>query len=120
MIFTDARLWLTKHNMQFNELETSIINITRSSNIAYAAPVSIGVASINLNSPCKLLGITVDNKLSFQTHIQNICKKPAGKLLLMRQLKLVGMDREGLQVFCVGNIRSLMNYVGCTVVYANQ
>ena len=42
--------------------------------------VKIGAALINSSKYEKVLGVKIDNKLTFDEHITSICKKASGKL----------------------------------------
>ena len=58
----------------------------------------------------KFLGIFIDNKLSFNSHVNSLVSKCNARLFLMRKLKTFGLNNDGLKTFYVSNIRSVMSY----------
>ena len=58
----------------------------------------------------KFLRIIVDNHLTFIDHVEHLVKKCNSKLFLMRQLRKVGMDKNGLKTYYCTNIRSVLAY----------
>ena len=58
----------------------------------------------------KFLGVIVDSKLTFSSHIDYIISKCSQRLYLMKLLKSMGMDREGLKTFYTTNIKSVIAY----------
>jgi hypothetical protein len=61
-------------------------------------------------SSVKFLGAFVDQKLNFNKHIDCLISKCNTRLFLMRKLKLIGLNVEGLKIFYTTNIRSIMRY----------
>ena len=47
----------------------------------------------------KLLGVTLDNKLNFDTHISNFCKKAAAQLNVLKRLRsFIGFEQKKVLV----------------------
>jgi hypothetical protein len=61
----------------------------------------------------KFLGVSIDNKLSFTDHVQQLVSKCNSRLYFMRLLKRQGLNREGLKTFYLSNIRTLLTYASC-------
>lgn len=52
----------------------------------------------------------IDNKLSFNKHVDFLVTKCSSRLFLMRNLKTVGLDEQGLLTVYLTNIRSVLCY----------
>ena len=48
--------------------------------------INIGDNSIENRVEEKLLGVTIDNKLTFETHITKLCKKAGNKLFALSRM----------------------------------
>ncbi len=48
--------------------------------------INIGDSSIENRDEEKLLGVTIDNKLTFETHITKLCKKAGDKLFALSRM----------------------------------
>ena len=66
--------------------------------------------SIKPTECTKFLGVHIDNHLSFSNHVDHIISKCSSRIYLLRQLKILGMNAEGLKTFYCSNIRSLLSY----------
>ena len=56
--------------------------------------IFIGKNKLKVLNSAKLLGITIDNKLNFVSHISNLCKEPQVKSLLSDGFVLVLIQRK--------------------------
>ena len=56
----------------------------------------------------KIFGITIDERLSFSKHVDNLIARCNSRLYLLKQPKVISMDSEGLNQFSVANIRSIL------------
>ena len=51
--------------------------------------------AIKSEETVKLLGVTLDNKLNFDTHISNLCKKAATQLNVLKRLRsFIGFEQK--------------------------
>ena len=66
--------------------------------------------SIFPSKEVKFLGVTLDDHLTFSSHVDNIVSSCNSKLYLLRQLKKLGMNSDGLKRFFTANIRSIISY----------
>ena len=67
--------WFTDNLMKANPEKPYLL-----SNSAPEIPINVGGMTIS-NSKCKkLLGIHIDNKLTFESHVRSLCKKASQKL----------------------------------------
>ena len=65
------------------------------------ATVNISGSFIEESEEEKLLGVTLDKKLKFKTHVNNLCKKASQKLhALARVLRFIESQRINNDLFC--------------------
>ena len=107
-----ANTWSEQNNMILNSSKTVILNVAFTDKPAMHFDVNYGDDD-NFLSPSehtKFLGVVVDNTLTFSNHVDYIISKCSQRLYLMRLLKRMGMDSEGLKTFYVANIKSVVAY----------
>jgi hypothetical protein len=76
--------WEDKWQMKFHPDKCSILRITRSKTpLMYNYQLHGHVLKSETNS--KYLGVTIDNKLCWNTHISNICRKANSSLAFLRR-----------------------------------
>ena len=63
--------------------------ISRSTFIGPLPALRYGTKTIELKSSSKCLGLTIDNKLSWQDHIRNVCILFNKKLAVLKQIKFL-------------------------------
>ena len=102
--------WSAKNNMLLNTDKTTIINFCLSNRKKNDDTVTFDPNPITTSESVKFLGVLVDNRLTFIYHVENLVKKCNSKLFLMRQLRKVGMNQDGLKAFYCINIRSILAY----------
>ena len=107
-----ANTWSEQNNMILNSSKTVILNVAFTDKPAMHLDVTYGNDNIFLSPSehTKFLGVVVDNKLTFSNHVDYIISKCSQRLYLMRLLKRMGMDSEGLKTFYVANIKSVITY----------
>ena len=74
--------WCVKNHMKANPDKCNLIFDKKNSNLK----VNLGEISIPSNDTTKLLGVTIDNKLSFDPHVTNLCKKVSQKLSALSRI----------------------------------
>ena len=73
--------WFPENQMKLNEDKCHFILFGASKE---RANIHVGEAQIKESDEEKLLGITLDKKLSFKNHVKTLCKKASQKLHLLR------------------------------------
>ncbi|XP_026327877.1 uncharacterized protein LOC113236103 [Hyposmocoma kahamanoa] len=69
-----VRGWGIENKLQFAPHNTSAMVITRK--LKFDAPqLSMGGISIGMSKEIKILGATVDHRLTYNTHVANVCRK---------------------------------------------
>ena len=59
---------------------------------------------------CKLLGMTINNKLTWNSHIDEVVKKVSKRIYYLIQLKRANIPLKDLVLFYVTCIRSVIDY----------
>ena len=97
--------------MILNTDKTVVMNTCLNYRQSYDDDLPVVEGAMVSPSPCtKFLGVSIDNKLSFNAHVDAIVSKCNARLFLMRKLKANGLNNEGLRTFYRSNIRSLICY----------
>ncbi|XP_047028061.1 uncharacterized protein LOC124636164 [Helicoverpa zea] len=69
-----VRGWGIRNKLKFAPHKTCAMVVTRK--LKYDVPLlSMGGVAIGMSEEIKILGLTVDHKLTFNTHVANVCKK---------------------------------------------
>ncbi|XP_028042598.1 uncharacterized protein LOC114252301 [Bombyx mandarina] len=69
-----AQEWGFRNKLKFAAHKTNAITITRK--LKYDTPrLSVAGVSIEMAKEIKILGVTVDDKLTFNSHVSNVCRK---------------------------------------------
>ena len=81
--------------------------------------ILIGDEEITGSKPVKLLGISIDNKLSFNEHVANICKKANQKLHALARIAKY-LDPKKLKIIMKTFIESQFNYCPLTWMFHSR
>ena len=101
--------WALNNNMLINAEKTQIVHLSLSEP-KYIPSFTMNGKQLQSTSNAKLLGVTIDAKLSFSKHIQDTCEGLAGRMYGMRELKRLGLNSQGLTLYYTANIRSVLTY----------
>ena len=72
--------WCDTKGLNISALKTKIVMFTWNRNWTMR-PISVGGNTITLSKTVKLLGVTLDNKLNYNTHIDNVTQKATAALM---------------------------------------
>ena len=81
-----ATSWMEENNTIANPDKFKAIIITKDTQQTENYELNFKGKSISLSAKVDLLGITIDNKLSFEFHISEICRKAGGQLNALERL----------------------------------
>ena len=76
--------WFYDNYMKLNEDKCHLI--TLGTNHADVISIKIGSSTIHESNQEKLLGVIIENKLTFEDHIRNLCKKVSNKLYALSRI----------------------------------
>ena len=97
----EAINWLTENSMLANPDKFKGIILHKTHNIINQ-PIKIQKEIIKSEENVKSLGVTIDNKLNYKTHISKLCKTASAKLnALRRNSKYLNFDQRKFFVTCI-------------------
>lgn len=108
-----ASEWANRHALKFNTTKSSATIFTRK--LQFTLPtICLYNKPIPITQTFKYLGITIDNKLNFNTHIKNIIAKCENFLKHLSRMATCswGMGSEALQSIYKGAIEPMATYNG--------
>jgi hypothetical protein len=105
-----TKVWAQDNSMLLNMAKTVIMNTSLSHRHVYDKGVDIDGCVTSPSLEVRFLGVIIDSKLTFTSHVSNIVRKCNSKLFLMRQLKGLGLSSKGLNTFYCSNVRSIITY----------
>ena len=106
--------WFKSNEMIVNPDKFQAIIIKKSYKMADSYSLNINGETINSESSVKLLGVEIDNKLSFEKHISTLCKKAGNQLnAISRIQKYMGFKEK--EVLLNSFVYSNFNY--CPLVW---
>ena len=79
----------------------------------------VGDAQIEESDDEKLLGITLDKKLSFKKHVQTLCKKASQKLHALIRISIL-MEPKKLKLLMKTVVKSQFNYCSLIWMFHNR
>ena len=106
--------WFKNNGMTANADKFQAIFINRCGRYKDLQKVSINNKEIQSKSSVESLGINIDNKLNFKSHINILCKKAAGQLNAISRIGN-GIGKEAKKVLIQSFILSNFNY--CPLVW---
>ena len=107
--------WATVNNMVFNVKKTKEIVFHFGEDQNNFPSAAIGDDIIEQVPQAKVLGVTIQSDLKWNSHITNIIKKANKRLYLLRLCKRAGVRQNELLCIYTSLIRSLLEY--CAVVW---
>ena len=89
--------WFDDNDMSVNAEKFKCIAMDRKGNI----PITISVQGISISSSdnVKVLGVTLDSDLSFNTHIANICAKASNQINTLKRLSPLLNECNRIEIY---------------------
>ena len=94
--------WFDKNQTTANADKFQSILLSRGSTSDFL--VNVGGHSIPPNNTLKMLGVTLDDKLNFKTHIRNVCQKASRQINALKRISKFSkwtMPNACIQIICV-------------------
>ena len=88
--FSALTLWFLYNDMQLNPSKTeamAIGTLPQLRKIDTAKPIDISGVSVQLAEEVKIVGVTIDSRLSFDNHITNICSSANHHIRALRHIR---------------------------------
>ena len=99
--------WFCDNYMELNEDKYHLITI--GTNHADAVSIKICSSTIHESNQEELLGVIIDNKLTFEDHIRNLCKMVSNKLYVLSRISHI-LDQYKLRTLMRAFIFSHFQY----------
>ena len=99
--------WFSDNYMKLNEDKCHLLTFGNMSSDSVS--VKIGSSTIANSTEEKLLGVTLDSKLTFEQHVSNLCQKVSNKLYALSRIAHY-MDQAKLRMLMTSFINSQFQY----------
>ena len=109
--------WSKKWKLNLNAGKSEVSFFTRSTKLANHTPsIVVDGTQIDLSPTPRLLGVILDQKLTFNAHIEKIGKKAADKLKMLAAISNTewGWRKQVLRRCYMAHFRSMFEYAGCS------
>ena len=106
--------WSLANRLTINANKSHCLLISNRQIPGNMPPILLGGEQLNMEKTVKLLGVTIDNRLKFSDHINNICSKVSKSIGVMYKLKHV-VTASTLKSLYYALIFPYLNY--CVVVW---
>ena len=107
---SDFYQWSLRNNMTLNPSKCHCMFISFSKNIADQRPLFIGDECLNSVQKAKILGITVQSDLKWDSHISDLLCRANKKLFMLRILKTYRLPFCDVVTIYKGYIRPILDY----------
>ena len=104
--------WFKSNYLQANPGKFQFIYISRSGNAGLT--VRVDDTQITSESSVKLLGVTIDDDMSFKTHVSSLCKKASGQMKALSRLSSMLSVQSKQDIY---NSFIMSNFMYCTTVW---
>ena len=108
-----AMQWFESNNMKANADKFQLMFLNRH-NAYLDKPLQINMCTIKASSNITILGVEIDNKLNFESHINEICNKTSKQINALKRMKHF-LDRTCKNIIYNSYISSNFNY--CPIVW---
>ena len=104
--------WCSNHHLELNVTKTKELIIDFRPDSGPLTPVSIDNDTVEVVDNFKYLGVTLDSKLDFKLHVQNVQKKGQQRLHVLRRLRSFHLNSKLLQNLYRSIIEPILIYCG--------
>ena len=108
--------WSGNNLFQLNREKTKELVISFSHASLQFPPVTMDGGSIAVTEKAKLLGVIINNSLTWNDHVEELVKNAGQKLYFLTQLKRARVTPQDLVAFYCACVRSLLDYA-CAVFH---
>ena len=97
-----AANWASEQELQFSSTKTEIVQFTHKRNLDLGS-LSMNGSKLELSKEARLLGVTMDSKLTWKPHITRITRKATTALIQCRQIvgKMWGIKPSMMKWMCM-------------------
>ena len=109
-------VWSRNNMFLLNREKTKDLVISYSRSPPHFLPITMDGGLIEVTEKAKLLGVTINNRLTWNDHIDNLVKKARRKLYVLVQLKRAQVSTQDLVAYYCACVRSSLDYA-CPVFH---
>lgn len=102
--------WARLHKMRLNPKKTTELRITFKRSKQDWSPTTIDGETINPVKEAKLLGFTINDKLTWEHHIEKVIKKSNQRIHFVKAMLRARFPKSDIVKFFCASIRSLLEY----------
>lgn len=102
--------WCDDSYLQLNVSKTKDMILDFRKNPPVTTPTFLKGTAVEVVSQYKYLGTILDNKLSFETNSDAICRKANQRLFYLRKLRCFNVDKKLLKMFYSSFIESILTF----------
>ena len=104
--------WCVESGLKLSTLKTHSVMFTWRRNWNFSKPLKVNDTVIEMKDSTKFLGVILDSKLTWNTHIENQCKKAKGILMQCRRAigPLWGFTPKTMKWIYTAVVRPLLTY----------
>ena len=117
-IVDEMSLWSQNNKMKLNEEKCKELRISFSKVPRDFNPILVNDKCVEVVESCKLLGMTINNKLTWNLHIDEVVKNVSKRIYYLIQLKRANIPLKDLVLFYVTCIRSFIDYSIPVIYYS--
>lgn len=116
-----VRQWGVMNKLKFAVHKTKAMLVTKK--LKYDTPLlRMGGVDIAMSKEIKILGVTIDNGLTFASHVNNVSKKA---LAVYKQLAHAaktswGLHSEIIKTIYIATVEPIITYASCAWAYATE
>lgn len=100
--------WANLNKLKLNLTKCKVLFFRKNSPLNDILPIVL--EGITVHNNITLLGVTLDPFLKFDDHIDNVIRKAAQRLYILRLMKTTGLPTEGIMTLYFTLIRSILEY----------
>ena len=122
MTVSEVVSWASANKLPLNEKKTKVLVVTGkrlSSKIDYAPEVSIGSTKLTNVCSAKLLGLEIDQDLSFSWHVDSVCKKLSQRIGIPKKIRSMLPHKQRI-LYYNSMIKPVFDYVNVIWTTCNK
>ena len=122
MAVSEVVSWASANKLPLNEKKTKVLVVTGkrlSSKINYAPEVSIGSTKLTNVCSAKLLGLEIDQDLSFSWHVDSVCKKRSLRIGILKKIRSMLPHKQRI-LYYNSMIKPVFDYVNVIWTTCNK
>lgn len=106
----EALAWSSKNSMKIHPTKTKELFICFATNPPNVPAITINGSSIDRVNSCKLLGVIINDKLTWNEHVDKLYKKACSKLFFLSQLRKSRVPSQDIVQVYTSVVRPIMEY----------